>query len=200
MCLKTNSGCTKDISWGGKIALDFYPLLQWGLYAISWAQPTVCPDRFGVPTYSPKPVHRLLLLFPDHNRQILQQLVPREISMESFTHLLSLPCPLLHLCFPPLYLSTLCLPPFLNYSSAVAGTGPELRKSSHPQRFTSSISTMGMWVPVYITILSLQCFCIPNTIQIWSKFYCGYICSWRESSIYSDVCLFSNEFYWQRIF
>lgn len=74
------------------MVLNFCPLLQRGLCAIFTA--LLCPDGSPQPPPLPWPVHPLLLFSPDHNRQILQHLIPREISTESFTHLLFLLCPL----------------------------------------------------------------------------------------------------------
>ena len=139
-----------------KIGLNFCPLLQGGLGAISAALP--CPDRSPLPSPPPpQPAHPLLLLSPDHNRQILQHLLPREISTESFTHLLFLLCPLSSSLFPTALfsLSLSFFPPFhclclsLNYSFAAAGTEPEWRKLSHQRRFTSSTSTTATWVTLW---------------------------------------------------
>lgn len=85
-----------------KTGLNFCLLLQRALRAISTACP--CPDGFPLPPHTPashpQPVHPIPLLYPDHNRQILQHLLPREISTESFTHLLFLLCPLSSSLFP----------------------------------------------------------------------------------------------------
>lgn len=53
---------------------------------------------------------RLLFLSSDHNRQILQHILPREISTESFTHLLFLLCPLSSSVSPVLYTLSLSAP------------------------------------------------------------------------------------------
>lgn len=102
----------------------------------------------------PQPAHPIPLIYPDHNRQILQHLLPREISTESFTHLLFHLCPLSSSVFPcalfslppPSLVSFLLLPRPPYYSFAAAGTEPEWRKLSHRQRFTSSTSTTATWV------------------------------------------------------
>lgn len=58
-----------------------------------------------------RPAHPLMLLSHDHNRQLLQHLLPREISTESFTHLLFLLCPLSSSLFPSTLISPSSSPP-----------------------------------------------------------------------------------------
>lgn len=80
---------------------------------MQFSQPChVLIDPLCPPPLLPRPAHPLLLFSPDHNRQILQHLLLREISTESFTHLLFLLCPLSSSLFPsavsplsPLFLS-----------------------------------------------------------------------------------------------
>lgn len=66
------------------------------------------PDRSPLSHLTPPP---LPLLSSDHNRQILQHILPREISTESFTHLLFLLCPLSSSVSPVLYTLSLSLLP-----------------------------------------------------------------------------------------
>lgn len=66
------------------------------------------------PPSLPRPVHPFSLLSPDHNRQILQHLIPREISTESFTHLLFLLCLLSSSLFPS------APPPFFSASFSIS--------------------------------------------------------------------------------
>lgn len=104
------------------------------------------------PLWPPPHTPGLLILsrsFPaDHNRQILQHLLSREISTESFTHLLFLLCLLLR--FPSALFSSTSSSFFVlnssNYSLCAAGTEPEWKKLSHQRRFTSSTSIMATWV------------------------------------------------------
>lgn len=99
------------------MGLNFCPLLQRGLCAIFTA--LLCPDRSPlVPPHSPD-LFILLLLSPDHNRQILQHLIPREISTESFTHLLFLLCPLSSSLFPSALSPPLLLCIFLSLSLSI---------------------------------------------------------------------------------
>lgn len=67
----------------------------------------LCPDRSPLSHLTPPPFP---LLSSDHNRQILQHILPREISTESFTHLLFLLCPLSSSVSPALYTLSLCSP------------------------------------------------------------------------------------------
>lgn len=66
----------------------------------------LCPDRSPLSHLTPPP---LPLLSSDHNRQILQHILPREISTESFTHLLFLLCPLSSSVSPVLHTLSLSL-------------------------------------------------------------------------------------------
>lgn len=155
-----------------------------------------------------RPAHPLMLLSPDHNRQLLQHLLPGEISTESFTHLLFLLCPLSSSLFPSALISpsppSLSLSPPLNYSFTAAGTEPEWRKLSRLQRFMSSTSTTATWVTlrpwIWLCATSAEYFIAIINIIVWGSqntcisqvLFC-HTHSRRESSICGGVsCTYSD--------
>lgn len=146
----------------------------------------LCPDRSPLSHLIPPP---LPLLSSDHNRQILQHILPREISTESFTHLLFLLCPLSSSVSPVLYTLSLslCSPlplpsvslSIIFYFFAVTGTEPEWRKLSHRQRSMSSTLTMATWVTLWrwiwltCTFLSLSLNDGLSSLEYKTKCWCS---------------------------